>query len=97
MDVHSALAHLAFAVRQALEPLPVDVKIEWANGTYLAVKVECRGSDKQVVVDRLSHGVLQGSYDYRFSVSYPTGGSDTDWITVTAYPNLSHDDKRARK
>lgn len=94
MDVHSTLSHLSFAVVQTLKPLNVGVKVMWDQWTYLSVLVECYERDKQMVIDRLSHGVLYGEYDYRFLVSYPTGKIDpTDWVTVKAYPDMSHDDK----
>lgn len=89
MDVHGALSNLVFAVRQNLEPLWTRVHAEWQNGTYLSVVVECRGKNVQEIADRLSHGVLQGDYDYRFSVSYPTSVGPNDWVEVRAYPRLS--------
>jgi len=92
MEVHSALSHLTFAVGEALRPLNVGVSAKWDQYTYLSVQVECSERDKQKVVDQLSHGVLQEPYDYRFRCSYPTGGSPTDWVTVSAYPNMTHDD-----
>lgn len=88
MDVHGTLSHLAFAVKQNLEPIPADVYVEWRNGTYLSVVIECRGKDVQVITDRLSHGVLQGEYDYRFSVSRPLNVPDHQWTSVRAYPKL---------
>lgn len=98
MDVHGAISNLAFAVSQTLEPLSVDVRVAWDRFTYLHVDVECRERDRQTVVDRLSHGALTGSYDYRFSVSHPLGEKDPDaWVVVKAYPNLSHDDKIRRE
>lgn len=97
MDVHSALSHLVFAVKQNLEPMYVGVKAEWENYTYLVVEVECRGKDVQKIADRLSHGVLQGDYDYRFRVSYPINPEPDAWVNVRAYPDLGHDDRLLQK
>lgn len=97
MDVHGALSHLVFAVGQTLLPLNVLVSAGWEQGTYLHVSVECREKDRQMVVDRLSHGALSEQYDYRFSVSHPTGEKDGNaWLVVRAYPDMSHDDKLYR-
>ena len=98
MDCHSKLSELSFAVKLTLEPIPVGIVVEWQEGTYLAVKVECRERDKQQVVDKLNHGALGGGYDYRFSVSYPTGKADPlDWCFVTAYPDIGHDAAKRRR
>lgn len=98
MKVHSAVSHLAFAVGQTLRPLNVGVRVCWDQYTYLCVHVECYEKDRQMVVDRLSHGALEEPYDYRFSCSYPTGGTDPlAWIVVKAYPDMTHDDKIHKK
>lgn len=97
MEVHSALSHLVFAVGQALMTLNVRVSACWEQHTYLCVEVECREKDRQMVVDRLSHGALTEQYDYRFSVSHPTGETDQNaWVVVRAYPDMGHDDKLYR-
>lgn len=89
-EIHRSLSHLAFAVQQNLEPIPVGVSVEWHPISFLSVAVECYGKHVQIVTDRLSHGVLQGEYDYRFSVSRPIGTPDDEWTVVRAYPKLSH-------
>lgn len=94
MDVHGALSHLVFAVKQCLEPLPVDVEADYNNTTYLSLLVSCRGKDVQKIADRLNHGVLQGEYDYRFRVAYSTGCDPNEWTWVRAYPDLMHDHRR---
>jgi hypothetical protein len=92
IDIHGELSRLVFAVQQNLEPLPVEVRAEWQNGTYLSVAVECKGKHVQTVSDRLVHGVLQGEFDYRFrSIARPTGIGPDAWTTVRAYPDLQHD------
>jgi len=92
LDVHGALADLAFAVRLTLEPLNVGISIHWHNAVYLSVEIECRYKDAQMIVDRLRHGALARNYDYRFrSISHPTGRQPEDWITVSAYPDMSFD------
>lgn len=93
MDVHGALSRVVFAVSDNLKPLWVDVSAQWQNFAYLSIRIECRGKDVQKVVDRLTHGVLQAEYDYRFTCSYPTRPDPEDWVVVTAYPNLQHDDR----
>jgi hypothetical protein len=97
MDVHGALSHLCFAVKQSLEDKPISVKAEWENHRYLSVEVSCYGRDVQEIADRLSHGVLQGEYDYRFSVSRPVGVPDNEWTWVRAYPDMGHDDRIKNK
>lgn len=98
MDVHSTLSHLIFAVSETLKPLNVGVKATWDQYTYLSVHVDCYERDKQMVIDRLSHGALYGEYDYRFSCSYPTWKiNPMDWVTVKAYPDMSWDDKKHKK
>lgn len=94
MDVHGSLSHLVFAVRENLKPLWVTVTAEWSDHTYLSVLVECRGKDVQMIADRLNHGVLQGKYDYRFTVSYGTGREPNEWTWVRAYPDLMHDHRQ---
>lgn len=95
MDVHGTVSHLAFAVSKTLEPISAGVSVHWDHLTYLSVEIECYERDKQKVVDRLNHGALVDDYDYRFSVSYPTGGTDpTEWVKVRAYPDMSYDDKK---
>ena len=97
MEVHGALSHLVFAVGQTLQPLNVHISASWEPLVYLYVAIECREKDRQMVVDRLAHGALSEGYDYRFSVSFPTGETDGNaWIVVKAYPDLSHDDKAYR-
>lgn len=93
MDVHGALSHLCFAVKQCLEPIVVEVKAEWQNHSYLSIEIGCYGKDVHEIADRLSHGALQGDYDYRFTVSRPLGISGREWTWVRAYPDLSHDDR----
>lgn len=96
LDVHCVLSALSFAVKETLSPLWVDVKVQWREGTYLSVEVECRARNKQEVIDRLAHGALVGKYDYRFRLSYPTMPTEPDdWLTVTAYPDMHHDDRKA--
>lgn len=97
-NCHGKLSELSFAVKLALEPLPVDITIEWRNGTHLTVKVECYERHKQMVVDRLKHGALHGKYDYRFkSISYLTMPAHPwDWTIVTAWPDMEHDDKKLK-
>jgi hypothetical protein len=95
LDIHGELSKLHHAVSILLEPFMVDITIQWRNGTYLAVVVECRESCKQQIVDRLKHGAVTGKYDYRFSVSYPTGIADPhDWVFVTAYVDMHHDRRK---
>jgi hypothetical protein len=95
---HSALSHLCFAVGETLAPMWVQVRAQWQNGTYLTVEVMCREKNKQEVIDRLLHGALVQDYDYRFRVSYPTGPVDPHtWVTVTAYPDMQHDDRRFKE
>lgn len=93
MDVHSSLSHLAFAVGQSLEPMMVEVKVEWENHRHLSVEVGCFGKHVRKIADRLSHGVLQGEYDYRFTVSHPNNPDPDEWTWVRAYPDLMHDDR----
>ena len=96
LTLHGELSKLYHAAKLLMEPYMVDITIQWRNGTNLCVIVECRESIKQKVVDRLKHGALTGHYDYRFSVSYPTGIADpSDWVQVTGYVDLHHDWKKA--
>lgn len=91
ITLHGELSKLHHAVNLLFEDLYVDITIQWRNGTYLTVNVECREKDKQKVVDRLNHGALTGEYDYRFSTGYPTGNIDPDdWVVVTGYVDLHH-------
>ena len=95
MDVHGAVSHLAFAVSEEIKPINAGVSIHWDHLTYLSVEIECYERDKQTVIDRLKHGALTGPYDYRFSLSYPTGGTDPmAWVTIRAYPDMSHDNRK---
>jgi hypothetical protein len=96
MEVHGSLSALCFAVKQCLSDVNCDVYGEYRQGTYISIKIECLGRNMQKVVDRMVHGVLQGDYDYRFKVSYPGAVDDLEWITVTAYPDMSHDDRRLK-
>lgn len=96
LTLHSELSKLYHAVAILLEDMYVDITIQWRNGTYLSVNVECWEKDKQKVIDRLNHGALAGEYDYRFSVSYPTGITDPyQWVVVSGNVNLHHDARKA--
>lgn len=96
-DVHGSLSALVFAVNKALDPIMCEVTAQWKNGTYLSITVEVRAKHKQLVIDRLSHGVLVDDYDYRFSLSYATMPEEPDdWIFITAYPDMHHDDRRVK-
>lgn len=99
MDVHSKLSELSFAVHQAIGGIPT-VIVEWHPITYLQVRVECFASVVQRVSDVLSHGVLQGEYDYRFtSVCTPNveDADPWDWVTVIATPDMVHDMRKRIK
>jgi len=89
MDLHSALSKLLFAVDQAM-PHGCNVEARYAQSTYLSVLVECPARHKQVVIDRLQHGILWGPFNYRFSsLSYSTS-DPSDWQTVTGYLDLGN-------
>lgn len=91
ITIHSELSKLHHAVKLLLDDLYVDITLQWRNGTYLTVEVECREKDKQTVVDRLNHGAVMGEYDYRFTTGYPTGDTHPQtWVTVTGYVDLHH-------
>jgi len=95
---HSALSHLCFAVTETLAPMWVQVRAQWQNGTYLSVEVMCRQKNKQEVIDRLMHGALVQDYDYRFMLSYPSYEVEPEeWVVVTAYPDMRHDDRRFKE
>lgn len=72
-DVHVALSNLHFAVTQEFPT--AEVKVGWDQYNYLHVDVTVASSQKQLVIDRLKHGVLNGSYDYRFDLSYSMSDS----------------------
>lgn len=89
LDVHGKLSELVCAVQMTFPELSLDVRAQWREGTYLSVEIETYERNKQLVVDRLSHGVLVGNYDFRFTLSYPTMPAEPlDRVWVTAYPNL---------
>lgn len=89
LDVHGKLSELVHAVTQEFPELNLGVVAQWRPGTYLSVEIETHERHKQLVVDRLMHGVLNGKYDYRFSVSYPTMPADPmDRVFITAYPDM---------
>lgn len=85
IDVHSALSHLLHACQEEF-PFAF-VTLTYDNFVGLQVRVEAPLAKRQLVVDRLNHGVLNGPYDYRFtSVSYrPTCTKPTQeiWATVS--------------
>lgn len=94
-EVHGALASLVYAVKKTMEPLMVDVRAHWQNGIYLTITVECKAKHKQIVIDRLQHGVLCDGFDYRFGVGYPTMPEHPeDYVVVTGYPDIHHDHRR---
>ena len=86
MDLHSALSTLLFAVNQAL-PRGCHVEARYSQSTYLSVVVECKARHKQLVIDRLHHGILWGPFNYRFSVSYSTNDPSDDQV-VTGHLDL---------
>lgn len=93
IEIHAELARLLHAVREEL-PISCDVTLSYDFDTYLEVVVDCPIRHRQLVVDRLSRGVLNGPYDYRFSaVQYsPTDDSARQWVRAAV--NLHHDGKR---
>lgn len=94
-EVHGALATLLHAVNTELKDLGGWAHIEYHHAIYLRVVIEVRERNKQAVVDRLTHGVLNGPYDYRFRVSYPTSKADPyDRVVVHAYPDMFHDRRK---
>lgn len=96
--VHGALSALLHAVKTELTGLSVGVSLEYTSGTYLCVVIQVSEKRKQFVVDKLRHGVLNGDYDYRFSVSYPTSYAEPfEAVEVRAYPDMFHDQKRKRE
>ena len=96
-DVHGSLSALCYAIQKALDPIICEVTAEWRNSTYLSVRIECYSKRKQLVIDRLMHGVLVEDYDYRFKLAYSTMKEEPDdWIFITAYPDIHHDDRRVK-
>lgn len=102
MDVHNALSHLTFAVKQCFSDISVDVSIEYDDYVYISVKIGCYEHDQQKVIDRLSHGIFHGDYDYRFRVSYTPIVKDAVSMPfargfVYGYPDMGHDMKVVAK
>lgn len=103
MEVHNALSHLLFAVKEAMNPYYVDVRIDYNQYTYITVSIECYVPRFQLVVDRLKHGVLWGDYNYRFRmIGHPPFGdiqrrSQFDTVVITASPDMSFDDNLFKK
>lgn len=95
-ELHTALSRLHFAVIQEFPELSLDVRVCWAPGLNLYVEIETTERRKQLVVDRLMVGVLNGPYDYRFTVSYPTMAAEPyERVWVRGYVQLSRPKKEA--
>lgn len=93
LDIHGGLSALVHAVKLAIAHITcgVDVRAHWQDGIYLSVTIETHERYKQAIVDVLMVGALQGGYDYRFTVSYPTMPCEpSDRVVVTAYPDMHH-------
>ena len=97
MDVHGALGRLLHAVQEDM-PAGCVVELRYNRDTYLEVVVECTKRTIQTVVDRLTHGVVWGHYDFRFRlVGRPIGDFDEfERLYVTALVDLSHVEKNLR-
>ena len=92
MDVHSSLSHLVAAAQTACEGMAVSVYVEWRDGTYLTLVVECRAKYVDAIAYKLQHGLLDDYNDYRFtSVQVPLGLDPDDDTEVRASPDMSFD------
>jgi hypothetical protein len=91
LAIHGALSSLSFAIKQALPEVPVDITIQWRNGTYLTVLIETYGRWVERVKAQLAHGVMPDGFDYRFTcIGHPTGYGPSDYVTISASVATSH-------
>jgi hypothetical protein len=92
MDVHNALSHLVSAAQTACGSLGWGAHVEWRNGTYLTLVIECPAKNAEAIGAKLQHGLLDDYNDYRFTcVSIPQGHDPYVTVEVTAVPDLQHD------
>lgn len=88
-DADNALSHLHFAVSEELKGMTawgVTIGYHAYPGMGLYVEIEARAKYAEQIAARLSHGVLWGEYDYRFSVSRELSDDPDRYVKIAAYP-----------
>lgn len=84
LTLHNALSHLLHAIKLEI-PAICGCSLRYTAELYLTVEIEVPIHYRQLVVDRLLHGVLNGDYDYRFKgVRWsPTSTEPRQWISAS--------------